>query len=377
MSAEKSFIEGRLLKYHSNFYYVESAGVLYECMLRGLIKKEGQEALVGDWVTLDSVNPMNATARIHSIAPRKNQISRPKIANVDQAIVVYSLKEPAFDTTQMDRYLTHVLLANVTPLLCITKMDLMASEAEREAISTIYEQALGYSILYLSQKDPVTLAPVVAQTKNRVTVLAGPSGSGKSSLMNSLNPALQLRTGEISEKISRGQHTTRHVELLAPIPEDNQTWIADTPGFSNLKFSYALPLDIERVFADFAPYRNDCEYTDCLHQDEAGCAVQAYLEAILPSRWESYISFIAEARLFETEQRATSQKEEFGFKTLNRKGKDSVQILRLKGRDRDDSRKRQKQLVHRLDTHEQALSEAETGELAESDWTETLLDSES
>src|SRR5262249_36826832 len=147
--------------------------------------------------------------------------------------VVYSAHSPEFDTTQADRYLTHIELAGILPVLCISKADLIQSEAEREAIATLYGEKLGYPLVFTSVHQSDSLARIRDLTQNKVTVLAGPSGSGKSSLLNALNPELQLRTGEISEKIRRGQHTTRHVELLALDPADPHTLIADTPGFSN------------------------------------------------------------------------------------------------------------------------------------------------
>ena len=355
----ESVLTGRLRKYHSNFYYVEAGGVLYECAIRGLIKKEGGDVLVGDFVELDSVNPATRTARIQRILERKNAISRPKLANVDQVLVVYSLMEPQFDPHQMDRYLTHIELAGLTPALCISKADLAATDADLEKIRAVYTERLGYQVFFTTVKNAESLDAVRALAKGKITVLAGPSGSGKSSLLNALNADLQLRVGEVSEKIARGQHTTRHVELLSLFEDSPDTLIADTPGFSNLKFNYVLPVQLEAAFRDFAPYRAQCSFSDCLHVDEEGCAVRENLDHIAESRYRSYLDLLAEARLYKDEVNSTSQKQEFGYKQLDRKGKDSVRILRLKEKNRDASRRTQKQQVSLL--HAEADDSEETG----------------
>ena len=340
---------GRLLKYHSNFYYVESEGVLYECALRGLLKKEGQDVLVGDFVVLDSLNEGSKTARVQRVVDRKNAISRPKLSNVDQVIVVYSLREPLFDFNQMDRYLTHVELAGLEPILCVSKADLAQSKAEIAQIQSLYEDQLGYRTFFTSVRQPESLDPILALIQGKITVLAGPSGCGKSSLLNRINPNFQLRVGEVSAKISRGAHTTRHVELLALHADDPDTLIADTPGFSNLKFNTVLPTQVAALFRDFQPYKADCAFTDCLHADEEGCAVLAQREKIAETRYLSYLDILVEARAYKEEAAASSQKEEFGYKQLDRKGKEALQILRLKEKNRDGSRRTQKQQVRLLE----------------------------
>lgn len=347
-----NMLTGRLRKYHSNFYYVEAEGTLYECALRGLIKKEGNDLLVGDFVELDNINSSAGTARINRVLPRTNAISRPKLANVDQVLVVYSLREPLFDPNQMDRYLTHIELAGITPVLCVSKADLAESDDELARIRDTYEAKLGYRLLFTSVNNPAALQPIRDLAQGKITVLAGPSGSGKSSLLNALNPNLQLRVGEVSEKISRGQHTTRHVELLSLFNESQDTLIADTPGFSNLKFTYVLPIQLEAAMRDFAPYRGQCAFSDCLHVDEEGCAVRQNLDSIAESRYQSYLDMLAEARLYKEEANSTSQKQEFGYKQLDRKGKESVRILRLKEKNRDASRRTLKQQVSLLETDE-------------------------
>lgn len=366
MNAEKT-LTGRLRKYHSNFYYVEAEGVLYECSLRGIIKKEGTEPLVGDFVELDSIQPQAKIARVNRVLERKNSISRPKLANVDQVFVVYSLKEPQFDPHQMDRYLTHIELAGVTPILCISKSDLGDGESDLQAIQSLYADQLGYTVLFTSIRNPESMQAIRALAKDKISVLAGPSGSGKSSLLNALNPNLQLRVGEVSEKIARGQHTTRHVELLSLFDEEPKTLIADTPGFSNLKFNYVLPERIQEIFRDFAEIRSRCAFSDCLHIDEEGCAVRANETLLNGTRYRSYLDLIVEARLYKDEARSTSQKEAFGYKQLDRKGKESLRILRLKEKNRDDSRRTVRQQVSQLGLENHLESQEEDGDTPDKD----------
>lgn len=345
-------LTGRVRKYHSNFYYVEADGVLYECALRGLLKKEGTEVLVGDRVTLDNVDEANRTARVVDVLERRNAITRPKMANIDQVIVVYSMREPDFDPHQLDRYLTHVELAGLSALICLSKVDLADSQDELEEIQAMYQHDLKYPVLLTSVHQPASLKPIRQAAQGKVSVLAGPSGAGKSSLLNALDPSLKLRVGDISERISRGQHTTRHVELLAL--EDDMD-IADTPGFSNLKFNYVMPEQVEAAFRDFAPYRDQCAFSDCLHLAEThsaeDCAVLAHLDAIQASRYESYLAILAEAMQYKQEAQVTSQKQEDAYKKLDRKGKE-VKILRLGERDRDASRRTQRQKVSLLEQEE-------------------------
>lgn len=362
---------GRVRKYHSNFYYVEVEGTVYECMLRGLIKKEGTEVLVGDFVELDSIDETQRQARVHGVTNRQNVISRPKMANADQAVVVYSLHEPAFDPTQLDRYLTHIELAGLEPVIVISKIDLAQTSTELSEIQDLYARQLGYQVFFTSKLQPDSFAPLQAVFKGKISVLAGPSGAGKSSLLNVLNPGLQLRVGEVSGKIERGQHTTRHVELIAINPADPHTLIADTPGFSNLRFNTVLPVQVERIFRDFEPYRGQCAFSDCLHlegesngdhQATEGCAVLAQREKLSESRYQSYQAMIAEAREYKEAAQSSSQKQEYGYKQVSKKGKDAVKILRLKEKNRDASRRTQRQqVVDQLESSADDFLEDERG----------------
>lgn len=323
---------GRLVRYHSNFYYVAVDDQEYECSLKGLLKKSS-ELLVGDWVELDNVDESQKTARIVQLMPRENSLSRPKISNVDQVIVVYSIQQPAFDAQQLDRYLTHATLAGIPVAICLSKCDLAQSEYEVEAIRTLYENRLGYSMITTSLQQP---EPFQRLTEQHVTVLAGPSGVGKSSLLNAVKPDLQLRVGEVSDKIERGQHTTRHVALIKIQAE---TYVADTPGFSHLKFDTVLPVQIAEAFPEFSAV--DCGFRDCLHlPDSEGCDREGHISE---SRYTSYCAFVAEAMSFKQQSQQTSSKEEFGFKQTNQ-----ANILKLKSKNRQASRRTERQQVSSL-----------------------------
>jgi ribosome small subunit-dependent GTPase A len=345
--------EGRLIKYHSNYYYVDVAGVLLECFLRGVLKKEGSNGnkssnhlCVGDWVVVEAIDPLAKTACITQVKPRKNSISRPKLANVDSVIVVHSIQQPTFDYTQVDRYLTLTELAGIQPILCISKTDLAeASDDTLAGIVQLYETQLGYPVFLTSSSNTGSVRVLYQHVQYQVSVLAGPSGSGKSSLLNTLNPELTLRVGNVSEKIQRGQHTTRHVELLSieqagndELSEARKTLIADTPGFSHARFNTVLPAQLASIFRDFIPYRNQCYFSDCLHLNETGCAVLKNLEDLSTSRYQSYLAFMAEAKAYETEQLSSSKKQPSGYKIMAEKGKQTKRILRVSQKNREVSR---------------------------------------
>ncbi|MBX2860484.1 MAG: ribosome small subunit-dependent GTPase A [Vampirovibrio sp.] len=350
--------QGRVQRSHSNFYYValdldkDAAGnqqgdvldecPLYECSLRGLLKKERTEVLVGDRVTLDALDPQNNTGRIQSVLPRQNRLERPKIANVDRVVIVHPFQEPDFDGAQLDRYLTQVAIAGIEPVICLSKTDLAASPEQLNPIHQCYSDHLGYRVFNTSVYQPESFAPLLSEIKGKMSVLAGLSGAGKSSLLNAVNPSLDLKIKPVSEALGRGQHTTRHVELLTVATD---TVIADTPGFSQLKFDTVLPNAIEAAYREFAPYREACEFSDCLHIDESGCAVLANIEALDESRYQSYLAMIEEARSYKRTVQQTSQKEDYGSKTLHRRGQTPVEILRLKGKDREASRRTRRQQV--------------------------------
>lgn len=314
---------------------------LFQCSLKGILKKEGTDVLTGDCVALDNPDYGNKTARIVQVLPRTNQLARPKIANIDKVIVVASLKNPPLDLQQLDRYITQVQLAGLQSILCISKVDLMKNAEELEQIKQIYEP-LGIPIYFTSVKDPESVKRLFEDVQGKTVVLAGLSGAGKSSLLNTYRPGLRLAVAEVSDRARRGRHTTREVSL---IPINPDTFVADTPGFSYLKFDTVSPRSVEAAFPDFAPYREQCRYDDCLHLDEAGCAVREHLPDIAPSRYESYRHFQEEAGRYQEEVLSTSQKQEYGYKTLTKGKKQDLQVLKLPEKQREASRRARKQQI--------------------------------
>lgn len=334
-------LNGIVLNYQSNFYTVKVEKTEYRCFLKGILKKEGTSVFVGDMVTIDNHDDVNLSARIIKVLPRTSLLTRPKIANIDKAIIVASIKNPSLDFQQLDRYLTQIQLANIQPVICISKIDLNNEPSELEKIEAVYA-SLHIPVYFTSIQNPEEIHNLFNDIKGYKVVLAGLSGVGKSSLLNAFNPDLKLSTGKVSIKLQHGQHTTRYVSL---IDLGMNTLVADTPGFSYLKFDETMPRDIEKVFAEFEPFSKECHYDNCLHLDESGCAIEANIEKISPSRMESYRIFQEEARMGEEIMLAKSQKHEYGYKTLAKGKNEDLQILKLSEKQRTVSRRKQKQHI--------------------------------
>lgn len=277
-------IEGRILKGIGGFYYVLVGEILYECKARGIFKIQGKSPMVGDrvMITVQDENPPLGV--IESILKRQMVLHRPAVANVDQAIIIFAVKNPEIHPILLDKLLILCAHAGIAPLICFNKSDLEVSPDIKE-LEEIYEAA-GYGILLTSARIPLGIEEMSDVLKDRVTVFAGPSGVGKSSLLNVLEPGLTLQTGVLSEKIKRGKHTTRHSEL---IPLRNGGWVVDTPGFTSLDLEGVEVRDLAGYYLDFVPYASQCRFSDCSHLNEPGCEVLAQVgKGIHPRRYESY-----------------------------------------------------------------------------------------
>jgi len=292
--------EGRIVKALSGFYYVKDGDEIIQCRARGLFKKKDAKVnpLVGDWVVYDTVN--KTEGYVMEVTERTSELIRPPIANVDQAVLVFSLGEPAFSSLLLDKFLVHTENAGVDSVIVLTKADLV-SDGEIEQIVSKYEK-IGYRIIPSSIRNLRGVDAIRAELAARISVFAGQSGVGKSSLLNALFPQAGLQTGEVSHKLGRGRHTTRHVELLS-LSEGG--YVADTPGFSSLDFIGVTELDLARAFRDFERYADSCKFRGCLHVKEPGCAVREALESgeIDRERYEHYQQFTEELKEYQRRNR--------------------------------------------------------------------------
>lgn len=280
--------KGIIIKGYSGFYYVEYEGQIFECSLRGKNRLKENKFLPGDLVYFTVLNDNKGV--IEEVLPRKNQLIRPPIANMDQVIIVNAIINPKPDLWLIDRLTILALWNNVEPIICLNKGDL--KEPEGENIKEVYEGA--FKVLVTSTKTGMGIELLRKTLKDKITVFAGPSGVGKSSLLNAIEPNLQLKVGEVSHKSKRGKHTTRHVELL---PLEFGGLVADTPGFSTLN----LPLELKReqlstLFPDFYPYAHSCKFSTCLHKSEPQCCVRAEVEkgGVNSNRYNNYLAFLEE-----------------------------------------------------------------------------------
>lgn len=274
-------MQGKIIKQISNDYTVLVDGVKYVCKARGKFRNLGLTPLVGDEVIINDEN------YILEILERKNELKRPSISNIDEAIIITSLKHPDFSTNLLDKLLTVIEYNNIKPVIIFTKKDLL-SEEEYEKIKPYinYYKKIGYETYINDEIDKIKKIFM-----DKVSVFTGQTGAGKSTLLNNLNANLNLKTNEISLALNRGKHTTRHTELL----EIEGGLVADTPGFSALDFDDMTKEDIRDNFIEFNIYRHECPFNDCMHTHEKNCKIKEKVNngTILKSRYENYLKFIS------------------------------------------------------------------------------------
>ncbi|MGC7870427.1 ribosome small subunit-dependent GTPase A [Desulfosporosinus sp. SYSU MS00001] len=288
-------IEGVLLKGYGGFYYVYAEDRVWECSLRGRFRIKDQDFLPGDRVRI--LPESDNKARIEGAEPRLNSLSRPSIANVDQALLVFAMTSPKPDLNLLDRLLIQVTHSAIEPIIVFTKLDKYYAETlspdskPQPFVSDIYRRA-GYTVFEVSNKTGTGIPELRNRLEEKISVLAGPSGAGKSSLFNALSDGKQLKTGEISQKSQRGRHTTRHVELMVCAGG----LLADTPGFSSLFLPKMKREDLAGYFPEFEKYRHECRFSSCLHDKEPDCSIKAAQEngEISRTRYEHYRDFLQE-----------------------------------------------------------------------------------
>lgn len=286
-------MNGKIVKGIAGFYYVhDGKSGLYECRARGIFRSRNVKPLVGDNVEFEILSEAERTGTITEIKKRENALIRPAVANIDQALVVFAVAEPEPNLNLLDRFLLSMQRQGVPVILCFNKADLGAGERAKE-LCGIYENA-GYEVHTLSARDG-DIEEILALLKGKTTALAGPSGVGKSTLTNRIQPEIQMETGAVSEKIKRGRHTTRHSELVFIEPG---TFLMDTPGFSSMFAEDLKPEELGEYFPEFAPFIPDCRFLGCVHIGERVCGVKEAVRdgRIAPSRYENYRLIYEELR---------------------------------------------------------------------------------
>lgn len=282
-------LKGQIIRALSSFYYIKSGQEVYESRARGLIKLREQMPLVGDYVEFSLTD--NNVGVISEILPRKNELKRPAISNVDQVLVVISVVDPAISTSALDKFIIHIEQAKIPIILCFTKLDLLKDRQAVDDIINVYK-SIGYQT-FVADFSTRDLKPLKELLADKTTVLAGQSGVGKSTLLNRLILEAEANVGDVSKRLGRGKQTTREVQLYM-IPSGGM--IADTPGFSQLDFSGIEIEDLSSLFIEFATYAENCRFRGCKHHNEPGCGVKAAVknEEIQAWRYEHYLSFLNE-----------------------------------------------------------------------------------
>ena len=287
-------MQGKIVKGIAGFYYVHVVeSGLYECKAKGIFRKEKMKPLVGDVVEIDILDEAEKKGNIVDIRERQNELIRPAVANIDQALVVFAVTKPKPHFNLLDRFLVMMESKNIPVILCFNKKDI-ANEPEIQTLKDIY-QSCGYQIVFTSALEKENVEELKELLHGKTTAIAGPSGVGKSSLINIFQPEAKMETGSISEKIERGKHTTRHSELIW-IEED--TYIMDTPGFSSLYTNEFEKEELKYYFTEFSEYEGKCRFLGCDHVHEPGCAVKDALEAgkIHPVRYDNYLEMYKELK---------------------------------------------------------------------------------
>ncbi len=283
--------KGRLLKAYGGYFFVAdlSTKEVYECKIRGRLKQKNVEVVVGDLVQFNVLD--DDSGIIEDKLERKNLLFRPSIANVDQVVITFSISNPKLHYKLLDRFLILAEAAGLEIIICINKVDLSNLEEVKDLMKP-YEE-IGYRVIYTSTEDNRGIKRLKLSLKDKISVFAGQSGVGKSSLLNAVQPDLELEMGEVSTRIGRGKHTTRYVKLLAL---NEGGWVADTPGFSSLDLDFITTSKLQYLFPEMREYINQCKFRGCSHSHEPKCTIKKAVEAgeIWENRYSNYLEFLKE-----------------------------------------------------------------------------------
>ena len=280
-------MQGKIVKGISGFYYVHVAeSGIYECKAKGVFRNQKIKPLVGDNVEIAVIDEENKKGNVEAILPRKNELIRPAVSNIDMALVIFAVAKPDPNFNLLDRFLCMMEYQKVPVTICFNKCDLVTDEQKQE-LEAIYKPA-GYDVIFTSAKAGIHLDDLKERLKGKTTTVAGPSGVGKSSLINQIQDEIYMETGSISEKIERGKHTTRHSEII-PLGED--AYIMDTPGFSSMDVPGFEKEDLWTCYPEFLAYEPYCKFQGCSHINEPNCGVKDALAEgkISPVRYENYV----------------------------------------------------------------------------------------
>lgn len=286
-------LEGVIVKGIGGFYYVDTHKGVYECRARGIFREEKITPMIGDKVSI-RLSQEDNTGYIENIHDRKSQLLRPAVANITTVIIVMSIKKPTLNYWLLDRFLIMAEHENLNIHICINKIDL-DDDNKASLIDETYDKA-GYQVIKTSTKTGEGIKELKMTLKDNITVFAGPSGVGKSSLLNQIQPNLNLKTGVVSKKTTHGKHTTRHVEL---IDLDSHGYVVDSPGFSSLDIDFIeSEVELGQYFREINEYSHKCKFTGCLHDKEPGCEIKDQVEKgnISSIRYENYLQFLEEIR---------------------------------------------------------------------------------
>ncbi|WP_304509000.1 ribosome small subunit-dependent GTPase A [Anaerotignum sp.] len=285
-------LEGVIVKGIGGFYYIDTERGIFETRARGIFRKEGIRPTVGDHVKISILDEKNKKGSLDEILPRRNELIRPRVSNVDQAIIVFAAKSPNINLDLLDRFLLLAEEQELEIVIVINKID-KDKKKQYEEITAMYQQA-GYPVFCTCAESGTGVENLKKALENKISVFAGPSGVGKSSLINAAFPGLELNTGEISEKIQRGRHTTRHAELIC-ISENS--YIVDSPGFTSLFLNHIPSEKLQYYFKEFEPFVHKCYYNGCMHVNEPDCAIKEEIgKAIHPLRYERYVTIFQDLK---------------------------------------------------------------------------------
>ena len=287
-------MQGKIIKGIAGFYYIYAEdGNVYECKAKGIFRKDNFKPLVGDNVEITVLNEEEKEGSVTSILPRRNSLIRPAVANVDQAFLIFAMENPKPNFLLLDRFLIMMKQQEIPAVICFNKKDV----GEKEEMEKLYEiyTGCGYRVVLSSTYEGEGMDEIHEILKGKTTVVAGPSGVGKSSITNCMQGEVQMETGETSKKLKRGKHTTRHSQV---IPVEKNTFLVDTPGFSSLYLTDMKEEELRDYFPEFVMYEPQCRFQGCMHIHEPGCAVKKALSEgkISQQRYDNYLALYEELK---------------------------------------------------------------------------------